>query len=184
MSTQNQTKSRRLIIAAAMGSVVGLFALGAAHYTTSHAAETRGQSRIAGHHHSGHGHRMHSRMHRQNVGEHIEGRLAFLKTELAITEAQAKVWNTFADTMRAEAKDAQARRMEIKSQIESRAQNQSRRERPTVIERLERSEQRLSRALEHQRTLRAAVEPLYAALSESQKEMADKLLRFRPRRRG
>src|SRR5579885_1399391 len=34
---------------------------------------------------------------------HVEGRLAFLKTELKITEAQAPQWTKFADAMRATA---------------------------------------------------------------------------------
>jgi hypothetical protein len=32
--------------------------------------------------------------------EHIEGRLAFLKTELKITDAQLPLWNAFAQAMR------------------------------------------------------------------------------------
>ncbi|WP_374313015.1 Spy/CpxP family protein refolding chaperone [Dongia sp.] len=39
-----------------------------------------------------------------NPGQHIEGRLAFLKTELKITDAQAPQWNAYADAMRANAK--------------------------------------------------------------------------------
>ena len=34
-------------------------------------------------------------------GRHIEGRIAFLKAELGITEAQTPKWNAFADAMRA-----------------------------------------------------------------------------------
>src|SRR4051794_12201119 len=40
--------------------------------------------------------------------EHTEGRIAFLKTELRITDAQAAQWNTFADALRANAKTHQA----------------------------------------------------------------------------
>ena len=35
--------------------------------------------------------------------EHIEGRIAYLKAELKVTDAQAAPWNAFADTMRADA---------------------------------------------------------------------------------
>ena len=35
--------------------------------------------------------------------EHVEGRIAYLKAELKITDAQAAPWNAFADTMRADA---------------------------------------------------------------------------------
>src|SRR6516165_8683561 len=36
--------------------------------------------------------------------DHIEGRIAFLRAELNITEAQASAWNAFADAMRTNAK--------------------------------------------------------------------------------
>ncbi|MEQ9185553.1 MAG: Spy/CpxP family protein refolding chaperone [Thalassobaculum sp.] len=36
--------------------------------------------------------------------QHIEGRIAFLETELRITEAQSPQWSAFADAMRANAK--------------------------------------------------------------------------------
>jgi hypothetical protein len=35
---------------------------------------------------------------------HVEGRLAFLKTELKITDAQLPLWNAVADAIRADAK--------------------------------------------------------------------------------
>ena len=35
--------------------------------------------------------------------EHVEGRIAYLKAELKITDAQAAPWNAFADTLRADA---------------------------------------------------------------------------------
>src|SRR6516225_10782796 len=38
------------------------------------------------------------------MARHVEGRLAFLKTELKITDAQLPLWNSVADAMRANAK--------------------------------------------------------------------------------
>ena len=35
--------------------------------------------------------------------EHVEGRIAYLKAELKVTDAQSAAWNAFADTIRAEA---------------------------------------------------------------------------------
>ena len=35
--------------------------------------------------------------------EHVEGRIAYLKAELKVTDAQSAPWNAFADTMRADA---------------------------------------------------------------------------------
>lgn len=40
-----------------------------------------------------------------NPAEHIEGRLAFLKTELKITDAQMAQWNAFADALRSSRSD-------------------------------------------------------------------------------
>ena len=36
--------------------------------------------------------------------DHVEGRIAFLRAELKITDAQATAWNAFADALRANAK--------------------------------------------------------------------------------
>jgi hypothetical protein len=37
--------------------------------------------------------------------DRVEGRLAFIKTELKVTEAQASAWNQLAETIRAAAKN-------------------------------------------------------------------------------
>jgi hypothetical protein len=42
------------------------------------------------------------------MAKHIEGRLAFLKTELNITAAQLPLWNAFAQAMRDDASTMQA----------------------------------------------------------------------------
>lgn len=39
-----------------------------------------------------------------NPSQHVEGRLAFLKTELKITYTQAPQWNAYADAVRANGK--------------------------------------------------------------------------------
>ena len=39
---------------------------------------------------------------------HVEGRIAFLKTELKITDAQLPLWNAVADAMRGDAKSMEA----------------------------------------------------------------------------
>ncbi len=41
------------------------------------------------------------------MGEHVEGRLAYLKAELKITDAQTPQWNAFADAYRAVGKKAE-----------------------------------------------------------------------------
>ena len=42
----------------------------------------------------------HGMSHGMSPGRHIEGRIAFLKAELGITEAQTSKWNAFADAIR------------------------------------------------------------------------------------
>ena len=42
------------------------------------------------------------------MAKHIEGRIAFLKTELKITDAQLPLWNAFAQAMRDDASTMQA----------------------------------------------------------------------------
>ena len=43
-----------------------------------------------------------------SMTDHVEGRIAFLKTELKITDAQQPLWNAVGDAMRANAKDMAA----------------------------------------------------------------------------
>jgi hypothetical protein len=44
-------------------------------------------------------------MGQNGMAGHVEGRIAFLKTELKITDAQEPLWNAVADAMRANAKE-------------------------------------------------------------------------------
>jgi hypothetical protein len=46
----------------------------------------------------------HGMMPMMDPSQHLEGRLAFLKTELKITEAQTPQWTAYADALRANAK--------------------------------------------------------------------------------
>ncbi len=41
-------------------------------------------------------------------GQHIDGRIAFLKAELKITPEQEKLWNAYAEAMRQESASMQA----------------------------------------------------------------------------
>ncbi|KAA0686152.1 Spy/CpxP family protein refolding chaperone [Azospirillum rugosum] len=98
--------------------------------------------------------------------EHIEGRVAFLKAELGITDAQAKEWNAFADALRANADVHRAmhERMMKGDQPSS------------LAERLERREAMLSSRLDAVKKLNAAAKPLFASLSEEQRKAAEDLL--------
>ncbi|WP_186291185.1 Spy/CpxP family protein refolding chaperone [Nitrospirillum viridazoti] len=99
------------------------------------------------------------------TGDHMEGRLAFLKTELHITDAQGKVWSAFADAVRAAAKGARMMHGSMMGAATA-----------TWPERLAQHEKMLSAHLEALKSIRAAAEPLYAALDAEQKKTADDLM--------
>src|SRR4051794_36313890 len=85
--------------------------------------------------------------------EHTEGRIAFLKTELKITDAQTPQWNAFADTLRA---NAQAHRAVFQRMTSDSMSS-------TWPERLAFQEKMLSTRLDSLKDMEAAVKPLYAA---------------------
>lgn len=96
----------------------------------------------------------------------VEGRIASLKTELKITDAQVPQWNRFADALRATAKSMNGM---FEQMMPSAAE-------ATLPQRLERREQMMSAHVTVLKTLREAVDPLYAALSDDQKQIADQLM--------
>jgi LTXXQ motif family protein len=103
--------------------------------------------------------------------DRIEGRIAFLRAELNITEAQASAWNAFADAMRTNAKKLAEVRASMMPQPDA-GQQQA----PTVAERLDQQERSLVARLEGTRALKSAVTNLYGTLSEDQKMTANELL--------
>lgn len=96
----------------------------------------------------------------------IEGRLAFLETELKITDAQAPQWNAFADVLRQQDKARRERREQHRA---------SRNADSTALERFERRQQASEAHAEELKSFLAAFRPLYAALDEQQKKTADDL---------
>ena len=98
---------------------------------------------------------------------HVEGRLAFLKTELKITDAQLPLWNAVADAIRANAKSM--------SEIMSGGMMGGS-QTATLPEKLALHEKMMTAHLEGLRRLKTAVDPLYAALSPEQKKTADELV--------
>ena len=101
----------------------------------------------------------------QMMAGHVEGRIAFLKTELKITAAQMPVWNAVADAIRVAPKDVSG--MPCIPMMQSSG---------TLPERLAAREKAMTAHLEALRPLRSAVEPLYVALSDDQKKTADQLM--------
>jgi hypothetical protein len=97
---------------------------------------------------------------------HVEGRLAFLKTELKITEAQLPLWNAVAEAIRANAKGMGAMSEGMMGSAQA----------STLPDKLALREKMMTAHLEALRKFKAAVDPLYAALSDEQKKTADELL--------
>jgi LTXXQ motif family protein len=103
--------------------------------------------------------------------DRVEGRIAFLRAELNITETQATAWNAFADALRANAKKLGEVRASMMSQPAAEQQQG-----PTLTTRLDAQERWLVARLEGTRAMKAAFSPLYASFSDDQKKAADELL--------
>jgi len=102
-----------------------------------------------------------------SMADHVEGRIAFLKTELKITDAQQPLWNAVGDAMRANAKDMAAMMPMMQSMMQPSG---------TLPEKLAGREKAMTAHLEALRKLKSAIDPLYAALSDEQKKTADQLM--------
>lgn len=100
-----------------------------------------------------------------DVTERLEGRLAFLKTELQITDKQTTDWNALADALRSSRQHLlEARKLLVMD------------DKVTGTERVEHYERHLSERLEAIKTARAAFGKLYPTLSDNQKQTADTIL--------
>lgn len=102
--------------------------------------------------------------------DRVEGRIAFLRAELKITDAQADAWNGFADVLRANAKRLAEVRVAIMPKPGD-AQPAS-----TLAARLDQQEQWLAARLDGTRAMKSAFAKLNEALSDDQKKTANDLL--------
>jgi hypothetical protein len=98
--------------------------------------------------------------------DRTEGRIAFLKAELKVTEGQSVLWNAVADAMRANAAAARPMREHMHANHGKPT---------TAIERMEMQERMVALRADGLRRLTAAFRPFYAALSDEQKKTADEL---------
>lgn len=99
--------------------------------------------------------------------EHIEGRITFLKAEIGITEAQATVWDAFAEAMRGNAETARSMHQQIAERVSA--------EDMTWPARIEGMAAMMAARAEALKAMEAAAKPLYDALSEEQRSKADSL---------
>lgn len=97
--------------------------------------------------------------------DRVEGRIAFLRTELKITDAQTPAWNAFADALRANAKALGELRTSMISQAGE-----------TLVDRLTWQEKWLSTQLEATRAMKSALTNLASSFSDEQKKTADEVL--------
>jgi LTXXQ motif family protein len=108
-------------------------------------------------------------------GRHIEGRLAFLRTELKITEAQAPLWDRVAAVLR-------ERAAKMDAAIEAARKARGSGAGPDLLERLEARIRFGESRTESARAFLAAFRPLYESLSDGQKKTADELFARHHRR--
>ncbi len=147
--------SSRTIIAAAM--VAGLGIAGTAAIAQQQAAAQDG---MHDHHH-------------MLPSQRAEARLAYIKTALQITPAQTAQWNAFADIVRKQAKARDAEVEEMRAKWE---QHKDGDVHSDLIARLEMRQKMLTAASANMDEVIAALKPLYASFSDSQKELAPELL--------
>ena len=100
-----------------------------------------------------------------DVTERLEGRIAFLKTELQITDKQTADWNVLADALRSSRQHLlEARKLLVMD------------DKVAGPERLDRYEHHLGERLEAIKSASSAFARLYGSLSDGQKQTADAIL--------
>jgi LTXXQ motif family protein len=104
------------------------------------------------------------------MSDHIDGHLAFIKTELKITQAQLPLWNSFAAAARANA--TQENEMLEQESSSLNASDTT----PSLPQRLAAHEKDLTAHLKMLQRITAALLPLYASFSDEQKRSAEALV--------
>jgi hypothetical protein len=110
--------------------------------------------------------------------DRLERRLNFLHSEFRITPAQEQIWANFADAVRREAQAGRDQFFDRRDEFRSGPDGAPP---PSIVERLERRQQALEERGAYYDRLLSALRPLYAALNDDQKRVADENL-FSPGR--
>lgn len=118
-----------------------------------------------------HGQHMQMQADQAGPARFIEGRIAFLRTELKLTAAQQQLFDTLANEMRASATTMQARFEAHRQQASAQQPVQL-----SAVERLEQRQAMMKEMVTAQDRYLAALKPLYQSLSDEQKNTADTLL--------
>ena len=106
-------------------------------------------------------------MHSGMMPPQADSTLASLKTDLKITEAQAPLWDRFAEVWRSASTVLKGQHKEMMASGEG-----------TLPARLARREAMLSGHLASLKSVEEALAPLYASFSDGQKRIADKAIAF------
>jgi len=96
----------------------------------------------------------------------VEGRLAYVKTALGITEEQAAVWKAYEDASRANVQSMQAAHQTMITAMQS----------GSAIDRMQAHITMMQARLDALKALKPATEALYKALTPEQQKKADTLL--------
>ena len=99
------------------------------------------------------------------MSSHVEGRLAFLKTELKVTADQSAAWDRFADAYRAAGTSMHAMQGSMMAMMQG-----------DLPSRLAAHQKMMSAHLDAMKTISGPLSALYAVLSADQKKAADDLI--------
>jgi hypothetical protein len=99
-----------------------------------------------------------------DMTDRFEGRLAFLRAELHITDAQSSAWNTFAEGLRSGRNHLLEARRQLNQPYAS------------SVDRLAQYERHLTERLQALKSARTSFAQLYGALDDMQKRAADELI--------
>jgi hypothetical protein len=102
---------------------------------------------------------------RMMPSERVEGRIAFLKTELGITDAQLPQWNAFADALRNSAKRMHMAMDNMQGGMPM-----------NLPAKLDAMTAMMTARLDALKTTAAATKSLYSVLTDAQKKTADELV--------
>jgi hypothetical protein len=101
--------------------------------------------------------------------DRVEGRIAFLRAELKITDAQQGAWNAFADALRGNARSLGEVRSSMMAGTSSAVQQ-------SLLDRLALQEKWLAARLDGTHAIRLALTDLFVTLSDDQRKTANELL--------
>jgi hypothetical protein len=110
-----------------------------------------------------------------NMMAHVDGRIAFIKAELGITDAQKPAWDEFEKAMRAHFSQMQEMHKTMMSKMQGKMSGENPKPMP-VTEMLATRIAMMESHLAEMKTMQAAVEKLYSTLDAKQKEKADQMV--------